>query len=116
MPAATKLIDEVLSEGNTYRLLSGMAHGHSWALSRGSFEVTGADEDTVTLEKHLSPLAAVYLCTKCTYALGRPFWHKCILFGWNESALAGIFDRACGSLPDGAAVSRFWGAPQRQPT
>jgi hypothetical protein len=106
MPSTTQLVDEVLGEEATYRLLSAIAHAHHWALQKSSFRKIDSKDDHI-FEKNLEPVAAAFLCIKAADSFSKPVWRKCQLFGWDIKRLEGIFSSTYNSLgvnPTG----RFW--------
>ena len=107
MPSVTELTESALGEGLTYRLLSAVAHAHTWALAQASFRRVDTDEG-LFLEKSLHPVFVAYLCLKCIAATARPFWLKCRFFGWDSVAIARVLDTAYDSLPDHVVPVRFW--------
>ena len=82
MPPATDLTRDCLGEEGTYRMLSSMAHGHSWALQQLGFSSV-KDDTGLFLEKSVKPLAILFLALKATEAFMKPVRFKFKLFGWD---------------------------------
>lgn len=78
MPGATDMISKVLHEEKAYRLLSGVAHGHSWAIAQLSFNSAEADSSpddepgVKKLEKGLDADRIGYLAVRAMMALSQP--------------------------------------------
>lgn len=115
MPSATEVIKLALDEEAMYRLLSAVAHGHHWAISRLGFKLTAEPASgpriggvrVGVLEKAVSVDGMAYLGLGAAKALARPLWNQCRYFGWDEAWLARIFDHVFDQLRATPAV-RFW--------
>ena len=98
-PSSTQLIGMCLGEEGTYRMLSGFAHGHAWALQTLGFRKVG-DRPSVLLEKGIEPWAILFMALKIVQAFKVPVGHRFDLFGWDpldairtrDSVLKLIFD------------------------
>ena len=93
MPPITSIVALTLSEEPTYRMLSGVAHGHLWAARELSFRSVDADGSTRGrgfLEKNLEPESVAFLCSQAAAAILRPAMAKCAWFGWDVEDLRGI--------------------------
>ena len=93
MPAITSIVGLALAEEPTYRMLSGVAHGHMWATRELSFRSVPAEESTQGdgfLEKNLEPEAVAFLCSQAAAAVLKPAMAKCEWFGWDVRRLREI--------------------------
>ena len=117
MPSVTTLIHSVLDEEPLYRLLSAVAHGHTWALQQLSFQrapefdiaspISGRNLSGVT--KGTSGSAFALLLLVAAQSFGRAVWLQAAYFGWDVAALVDILERSFDDL--GASDSfRFWRA------
>ena len=106
MPSVTDVIRDTLSKEEPYRLFSGVAHAHSWALHYFSFSLRRMPEGAF-VEKGLKPHAIAYLVTEIMDALAKVIWQRFVLFGWPqaqvEAAMETAYDRL--GIKDGL---RFW--------
>jgi hypothetical protein len=118
MPSITEVISQSLNEEPVYRILSAMAHAHSWALVQLSFRRMHDDiprmvetkSDVVgchLFEKNVEPVSVGFLCVKATTVFVQPVWYKFQLFGWEIDRLESVLDRAFDSLVIGTG-KRFW--------
>jgi hypothetical protein len=107
MPSVTRVVDEVLGEEATYRLLSAIAHAHPWALQQSSYRKSDSKDDLL-LKKNLEPFAVAYLSIKAADSFSKPVWYKCQLFGWDVKRLELIFSSAYDSLGINPGRGRFW--------
>jgi hypothetical protein len=112
MPAATKCIRETLDEEATYRLLSGVAHSHTWAIIQAGFHAPDPSTPT-SLAKHLSSEAVAWLLRHAADALARPIWEKMLLFGFDNRKLEAILTRRYEEM-ERQARTFFW--RQAQPS
>lgn len=117
MPSSTDIIKLMLDEEVMYRLLSAVAHGHTWAITLLAFKVVSQTGDPHmgavpihTLEKKLDArsLAELGLCAAKAFA--RPVWHHCCYFGWDKAKLAMLLDTVFDNLQV-ERVARFWREP-----
>lgn len=106
MPSTTDLVDNELGEGGTYRLLSAIAHGRTWAnLALGLRHIEQAGEPAV--EQHLTVEAAQFLIFNALDWFARPSWAYFKLNGWDLNKLVSILEAAY----DQASLvkeTRFW--------
>lgn len=112
MPGATDLIKTVLDEEVTYRLLSAVAHGHSWAIIPLGFKqvannVTFGSTVAKGFQKTDDVKGIAFLGIRTMKALGKPIWNQCRYFGWDLTRLEGILENIADSLQATPAV-RFW--------
>lgn len=97
MPDATKLIGEILNEEYTYRILSGIVHGQSWALQSLSFRLKEDYEALIQkdplpigarlIERNLEPSHIVYFCGVLAKAFMKTVYFASIMFGWDQEHL-----------------------------
>ncbi len=114
-PKATEMIAAVLDEEPAYRLLSAMAHGHTWAIQQLGFRVAAvqpsppADGVVVTaMEKSAGTLHGyAYLVLRAAKALGFPVWNQARYFGWDVPRLTTILEDAYDDFKAKPNV-RFW--------
>ena len=104
VPRVVDLCRLTLGEGWKYRLLSGVAHGRSWAqLTLGFRRVEGVK----ALTQHLDPLNAVGVMVDAITWFSRAVWAYFYLAGWDlerlKSILEGQYDQA-----HLAAKTRIW--------
>lgn len=115
MPSATEVIKLMLDEEAMYRLLSAVAHGHSWAITRFGFKtvadpaggpsIGGVQVGVLKKTAYLNGMA--FLGLGAAKAFSRPLWNQCRYFGWDEAWLTRIFDSVFDKLRATPAV-RFW--------
>lgn len=106
MPTATECIRETLDEEATYRLLSGVAHSHTWAIIQAGFHAPDPSTPT-SLAKHLSFDAVAWLLMHAADALARPVWEKMLLFGFDNHKLEAILTRRYEEM-ERQARTFFW--------
>jgi hypothetical protein len=122
MPSIIELVKTVLDEEVLYRVLSGAAHAHPWALRHLSFEKVDnglvPSPGVVTeypslrfLTKALDAEKIAFLCIKSARVFARPIWCQAQLFGWDTSRLARVLDTAFDSLRIRQPRLRFWRTP-----
>ncbi|KKL58566.1 hypothetical protein LCGC14_2224080 [marine sediment metagenome] len=115
MPNATELIGLMLDEEAMYRLLSAVAHGHSWAIIRLGFQgATGANQQSTmaginvkTFEKKVYMNGLAYLGLGAAKAFARALWNQSLYMGWNQDALEEVLEDVFDTL-DVTPNSRFW--------
>jgi hypothetical protein len=114
-PAATDIIKMMLDEECAYRLLSAVAHGHSWAIVRLGFKAkAGAPQvslggiPTILFEKSVdNPANFAYLGMCAAKAFAMPLWNQCRYNGWDVAAVTVVFESVYDTLLASPAV-RFW--------
>lgn len=111
MPSATDMIESMLNEGIAYRLLSGVAHGHSWAIIQLGFQpvkdATIGGVATKGFEKTNDLSGIMYLGFLTMKSLAMPLWKQCHYFGWDALRLEEMLEDAADAslvLP----TARFW--------
>jgi hypothetical protein len=111
MPGITELIGTTLNEETTYRLLSGVAHGHHWAIQQLGFQDIETKDSRgkviKALEKHLHPNVALYLGLIATRSFARVIWYLWRLYGWNLNEVEHLLDTTYDKLKIRAEL-RFW--------
>ena len=111
MPGITELIETTLNEETTYRLLSGVAHGHHWAIQQLGFQNIEAKDSEgkviKALEKYLHPNVALYLGLIATRSFARVIWYLWRLYGWNLKEVEHLLDTTYDQLKVRAEL-RFW--------
>jgi len=118
MPSATEVIHLMLGEEPKYRLLSAVAHGHSWAILQLGFKrvtdhprgvrIGGVPVSGFEKTAYIEGMSLLGLLA--ARALARPVWHQCSYFGWNKAQLKVLLDSAFDKLRATASV-RFWRSP-----
>jgi len=97
MPSIIKLIGTMLDQEASYRLLSGVAHGHHWAISKVGFrrsDLRNSEGDVVhTLEKHLHPDSVLYLANIALMSFAKVDWYLWRLYGWDLAEIEQILDQ-----------------------
>ena len=111
-PNATEMIENVLGEGVMYRMLSGVAHGHHWAINGLCFKPTTDDLDlggvTVTKFERTDDIQGIALLGLCAMkSIARPIWNQCHYFGWDTLKLEEIFENVADML-QASEDRRFW--------
>jgi hypothetical protein len=113
MPSATEIIRSMLDEELIYRLLSGLAHGHAWAIFSLAYKTVGDPNESeiggvrIHLVEKRIPEFVNQLAFSAARALAKPCWYQCRYHGWDEARLVSIFERTFDELwiqPQ----ERFW--------
>lgn len=115
MPNATELIRSELDEEDMYRLLSAVAHGHSWAIMQLGFKPTSAAGSAPQMgstpmyifEKQVYVAGLAYLGVHGARALARALWNQYQYMGWNQLALEEVLEDVFDILQAKPTV-RFW--------
>lgn len=111
MPGITELIGTTLDLETEYRLLSGVAHGHHWAIQQLGFqgvEAQGAGGQAIkALEKYVHPNVALYLGLIATSSFARVIWSLWRLYGWELKEVEHLLDTTFDRLHARAEI-RFW--------
>jgi len=115
MPLATDLIGSELDEESMYRLLSAVAHGHSWAISQIGFKPISASAAGVKtcgthehfMEKRVDPDGLAYLAIRGARAFARPLWSQYQYMGWDQISLEEILEDVFDQMQATTTV-RFW--------
>jgi hypothetical protein len=113
MPNATEMIKRMLDEEIMYRMLSGVAHGHHWAINQLSYQPSKRGDLDIggvlakPFEKTTNWKGIALLGVTALTAIARPLWNQCRYFGWNPLHLEEIFESTADGL-DMTTHSRFW--------
>jgi hypothetical protein len=111
MPGITGLIGTTLDLETEYRLLSGVAHGHHWAIQQLGFqdvEAQGAGRQAIkALEKYVHPNVAMYLGLIAAGAFGKVIWYLWRLYGWDLREVENLLDTTYDRLRVRVRL-RFW--------
>ena len=115
MPGATEIIKLVLDEEKMYRLLSAVAHGHSWAILPLGFKPKNAGADAANIadigvkwfEKQVFVKGMAYLGLRSTKAFAKALWHLWCYMGWDRAPLIVLLDNVFDQL-QAKACTRFW--------
>jgi hypothetical protein len=105
----------MLNEEIAYRLLSAVAHGHSWSILRLGFAPAGSEVGDVSIggvmakqfKKTPNVNGILYLGSCAANALMRPIWYQCRYFGWDEKRLVALLESGFDKLNLAPEV-RFW--------
>jgi hypothetical protein len=112
MPSATDIIEMMLHDAWSYRMLSAVAHGHSWAIRGLGWSSFGPElliqgVSLKQLEKTVNPDAIAIMGLSACKALARPLWNLFRFYGWDSELLTGlledVFDRITAQ-----ENQRFW--------
>jgi hypothetical protein len=111
MPSITELIGTTLNRKAEYRLLSGVAHGHHWAIHQIGFrviEVKNSKGQVVkALEKHLHPIVVLVLANIAVTSFSKVIWSLWRLYGRNLKEVEHLLDTTYEQLHYKPEV-RFW--------
>jgi hypothetical protein len=97
MPSITNVIADTFDEEATYRLMSAVAHAHTWATHQIGFRRIDNEEELL-LEKSIEPVTVAFLCVKTAKIFVQPIWYKCQLFGWSSDEFRFIVTSTFASL------------------
>ena len=115
MPSATGVIKSMLGEESTYRLLSTVTHGHSWALiglgfspvPEGDLSPNVGGISVAMFEKTVNVTNLALYGLTMVRAFAKPVWDKCNYAGWDKARLIGVLDNTFDKL-GAAPAERFW--------
>ena len=115
MPSAAEMIKSMLDEEAMYRLLSAVAHGHSWAIIQLGFEDASATQLQSTVvginvrpfEKKVYMNGLAYLGLGAAKAFARALWNQSLYMGWDQGKLATVLESVFDKL-QAKPSSRFW--------
>lgn len=111
MPNITELIGTTLDREADYRLMSGVAHGHHWAIQQIGFRVIEANNSEgqaiKALEKHLHPNFVLFLAHIAVTSYAKVIWYLWQLYGWNLKELEQLLDTTYKQLHYNPKL-RFW--------
>ncbi len=104
MPGRLELASRLPGGEFDYRLLSAVAHGHSWALIALAFKPSEKQNMTV---KSPEPIALIYVCSRAVEYFARALWAQAYLHGWKSGPFARLLEEtfdSIGLVPE----QRFW--------
>ena len=115
MPSATEVIKLMLDEESTYRLLSAVTHGHSWALIGLGFRPVFEGDlspyvggiSVAMFEKTVNVTSLALFGLIMAKAFAKPVWDKCNYAGWNKERLIRVLDSTFDELL-AKPTERFW--------
>jgi hypothetical protein len=106
-----ELIGTTLDRETEYRLLSGVAHGHHWAIQQVGFreiEVNDSQGQVIkALEKHPHPSFILYAAHVAVTSFARVLWYLWCLYGWNLNEVKDLLDTIYERLRYRSEL-RFW--------
>jgi hypothetical protein len=110
MPTITELINTTLDRESEYRMLSGVAHGHHWAIHQTGFKVIdapGSGGSEKALEKSVNPDFVLFAACVAVTSFAKLNWNLWRLYGWNLNELETLLEKTFDELHYTAAI-RFW--------
>lgn len=115
MPDATSAVATMLDEEVTYRLLSAVVHGHSWAMQAMGFDAEalpagGTSTDriyTARIRKALKVDVVAWLGLIAARAFCQPVWYLFLYEGWDTVPLQRTFEDSFDHLRAAESI-RFW--------
>jgi hypothetical protein len=110
MPSIVELIGKTLDRESEYRLLSGVAHGHHWAISQFGFRMTEANLERTEVkefEKYLHPESVIFATNIAITSFAKVFWYLAELYGWDRKETVDLLDKAYDQVSLNAK-SRYW--------
>ena len=110
MPSIIDLIRRTLNREGEYRLLSGIAHGHHWAIGKMGFRVCEEeyeDNNDLTYEKYLHPEIVLFATDIAVSAFANVLWYLWQLYGWNEEEIKNLLNKIYDQLHY-KKKQRFW--------
>jgi len=110
-PTSIELIKLMFGKEFEYRLLSGVSHGHHWALQQTGFRLIEFDdkngEKTKALTKEVVPNIAIYVGTVAIVCFSRVLVSLWSAFGWRRDEIVSLLEATFDQLNYSAAI-RFW--------
>lgn len=110
MPNITELIGMTLNREGEYRLLSGVAHGHHWAVSQVGFRVSEENiggQLVKIIKKHLHPEVVLFATDIAVSAFATVLWRLWRLYGWEEEEIKNLLDKIYDQMHYKTEI-RFW--------
>ena len=104
MPRRLELVSSVPGGEFDYRLMSAVAHGHSWALLGVGLKPSGKQNVVV---KSPEPVTLAYVCSRSIEVFARALWAQVYLYGWKSGPFARLLEEtydSIGFVPE----LRFW--------
>jgi hypothetical protein len=108
LPSATQCVTDVLGEGNTYRISSGVVHADMSVLVQVGFR-HAKDAGRGFVEKSLSCEYAAFIVWKAATALARSVWARAVLFGYDLDCLSRILETGYCEIGLRKEM-QFWGS------
>jgi hypothetical protein len=113
--SATEIIKLMLDEEVAYRVLSGVAHAHFWAMQPLGFTPAAVQPPqpqdgvkAVAMVKSAGTAHAhAYSVVRATKALAIPVWNQCLYFGWGCAQLVRLLESIYDEMGMQPAL-RFW--------
>ena len=106
MPRITELVGDVMSEEPLYRILSAMAHGHSFAVMQLAFRAPDVMQPMIR-EKAMDSDAAALLLATSADIVAKPLSAKSVLFGYDVGRLDSLLTRRYSDIGL-SEERRFW--------
>ena len=114
MPSTTEMIKMMLDEEEAYRMLSAVAHGHTWAIRQLGFKAVG-DSTGLSIggvsvkryEKSANLRGFAFLGIRTAKAFAAPLWNVCRYFGWDALRFEELFEDVFDKL-QAKPETRFW--------
>src|SRR5262249_53746117 len=99
-PGPTELVKDVLGEDVLYRIASGVAHSHDYAITQLGYkrddsrriDFPAAVGNEVAVTKHMSFEQIFVLYSQAAEKFALPVRHLTKLFGWDMNRLASIME------------------------
>jgi hypothetical protein len=110
MPSIVELIGTTLDREGEYRLLSGVAHGHHWAVSQVGFRISDENlggQIVKAFVKHLHPESVVFATNIAVMSFAKVLWYLVKLYGWDRKETVSFLDKTYDQFSYNAK-SRFW--------
>jgi hypothetical protein len=95
VPGSTEIIRRMLDFEVEYRLLSGVAHGQSWALMQAAYaipETLPGPDDAPPTGKQIKPAFACFAGTQGFAAMTKAAWCAVMMFGIDRKRFCEIVD------------------------
>lgn len=97
MPPSTTLVRDSLNEEAMYRLLSGVVHGHFWAVHQLGFRLVSTPDAAQvagyrTSQKQVNVLGIRALAATTAAVIGRVAWRQCTYYGWEHDELRRLLE------------------------
>lgn len=116
MPSIVELIGITLNRESEYRLLSGVAHGHHWAVGQFGFRVSEEiinEQGLKAFVKYLHPESVIFATNIAITSLAKAFWYLAQLYGWDQKETTNLLEKTYDKLSYNTK-SRFWRSTPKQ--
>ena len=115
MPDPTSLVEKMLDEGGTYRILSAVEHGHEWVIRQlgfaGPVPLQGSPASeriyVAQVRKTLKLNIVAWLGVTAARAFCVPVWRQFTYEGWDKDPLRELFETSFDRLRATEEI-RFW--------